>query len=276
MDITASAGELALLALALIGAGAVAGLLAGIFGVGGGAVIVPAMVEFLNILGVAEGIQIHIGIGTALAIIIPTSIRSAMAHYRHGAVDTKLLKGWIVPVPLGVVAASLVAAYVSGDTLRLIFAVIATAVGIRLLFALDRYRLGADLPGEPWRAMVGAAIGFVSALMGVGGGVVNNTFMTLFGRPIHQAVATSAGVGVLIAIPGAIGYAIAGWGTAGLPPFSLGYVNLLGVALVIPVTMVLAPIGARLAHRTPKRKLQIGFGIFLLVIAARFILSLVG
>ena len=122
--------------------------------------------------------------------------------------------------------------------------------------------------------MVGAAIGFVSALMGVGGGVVNNTFMTLFGRPIHQAVATSAGVGVLIAIPGAIGYAIAGWGAEGLPPFSLGYVNLLGVALVIPVTMVLAPIGARLAHRTPKRRLQIGFGIFLLVIAARFIIAL--
>lgn len=276
MEITASVGELALLALALIGAGAVAGLLAGIFGVGGGAVIVPAMVEFLDILGVAEGIQIHIGIGTALAIIVPTSIRSAMAHYRHGAVDMKLLRGWVVPVPLGVVAAALVAAYVSGDTLRLIFAVIATAVGIRLLFALDRYRLGTDLPGEPWRAIVGAAIGFVSALMGVGGGVVNNTFMTLFGRPIHQAVATSAGVGVLIAIPGAVGYAIAGWGTEGLPPFSLGYVNLLGVILVIPVTMFLAPIGARLAHRTPKRRLQIGFGIFLLLIATRFVLGLMG
>lgn len=276
MEITASTSELVLLALALMGAGAIAGILAGLFGVGGGAIIVPVMVEFLQILHVGPDIQVHVAVGTALAIIVPTSIRSAMAHHKTGNLDTTLLKRWLIPVPLGVAAASLVAAYVSGDVLRLIFACMATTLGIRLLLSLDRLKLGSDLPREPARAIIGAGIGFLSALMGIGGGVINNTFMTLFGRPIHQAVATSAGVGVLIAIPGAIGYVIAGWNAPGLPPFSLGFVNLLGVALVIPITMLLAPYGARLAHKMSKRRLQMGFGIFLLIVATRFILSLLG
>ena len=276
MDITASTTELVLLGLALAGAGAFAGLLAGLFGIGGGAVIVPVLAEFLLILGVDEAIQMHLAVGTSLGIIVPTSIRSFRAHQRRGAVDMALLKSWLLPVPLGVIAASAFAAVASGGLLKAVFATMALVFGLKMLLGFDRLKLGRDLPGQPGRTAVGIGIGFLSALMGIGGGVINNTFMTLHGRPIHQAVATSAGVGTLIAIPGVIGYVAAGWASDQLPPFSLGYVNLLGVALVIPVTMVLAPIGARLAHRTPKRKLQIGFGIFLLVIAARFILSLVG
>ncbi|MEZ5667311.1 MAG: sulfite exporter TauE/SafE family protein [Alphaproteobacteria bacterium] len=276
MDITVSFGELALLAGSLMAAGVVAGLLAGLFGIGGGGIIVPVMVEVLDALHFDPAIQVHVGVGTALAVVVPTSIRSTLAHLKSGKVDTGLLRSWIVPVPLGVAAAALVAAFVSGDVLRLIFAGIASTIGIRLLLNLDKLRLGPDIPGEPLRAVSGALIGFVSALMGIGGGVINNTYMTLFNRPIHQAVATSAGVGVLIAIPGAIGYAVAGWSVEGLPPFSVGYVNLLAVALVIPITILLAPIGARMAHRWSKRKLQIGFGLFLLAISTRLVLAMLG
>ena len=273
MDITASTTELIVLGFALAGAGVIAGLLAGMFGIGGGAVIVPVLAEFLNILGVDDDIQMHLAVGTSLCIIVPTSIRSFRAHLKRGVVDMKLLKAWIIPVPLGVIAASAFAASASGDTLKIVFAVIAFTLGLRMLVSFDWLRLGSELPGQPWRTMVGAVVGFLSALMGIGGGVINNTFMTLYGRPIHQAVATSAGVGALIAIPGVIGYVLAGWNSPNLPPFSLGFVNLLGVALVIPVTILAAPIGARLAHRMSKRHLEAGFGVFLLVVAARFALG---
>ena len=126
------------------------------------------------------------------------------------------------------------------------------------------------------RALVGVLIGFFSTLMGIGGGILNNTFMTLFGRPIHQAVATSAGVGVLISIPGVFGYVWAGWNDALLPPLSAGFVNLVGVALLIPISVLAAPLGVRIAHAMTRRQLETGFGLFLLFVAARFALSLIG
>jgi uncharacterized membrane protein YfcA len=274
MEISASPAELFGLAVALIVSGAISGLLAGIFGVGGGAVIVPVLYQGLTFLDVDDAVRMHLSIGTSLAIIVPTSIRSFMAHRRRGGVDMELLRGWLIPVPLGVAAASVVAAAISGAALRGIFAVLATVVALRLLFNRERWRLGTVLPGNPVRAVVGALIGFFSTLIGIGGGVLNNTFMTLFGRPMHQAVATSAGVGVLISLPAAVGYMWAGWGAAGLPPFSAGFVNVLGLVLVIPITVLVAPLGVRLAHAMSKRQLEIGFGLFLLVVAARFAATL--
>jgi hypothetical protein len=164
-----------------------------------------------------------------------------------------LLRSFLVPVPLGVIAATLIAASISGDGLRLIFAIIALAVGLRLAFNRDSWRLGAEIPENPWRAATGFVIGLLSALMGIGGGVMNNTFMTLFGRPMHQAVATSAGVGVLIAIPGTIGYVWAGWGDPRLPVASTGYVNWIAVALILPITLLVTPFGVTLAHAMKKR-----------------------
>ncbi|MEO1199556.1 MAG: sulfite exporter TauE/SafE family protein [Pseudomonadota bacterium] len=276
MDITASTGELISLALALIGSGAIAGVLAGVFGIGGGAVLVPVLYQFLRILGVDEAICMHLAVGTSLGIIVPTSIRSFLAHKKRGAADLDLLKSWLIPVPVGVLLASLVAAFISGGGLRLIFAALVLVIGLKLLFGRDSWRVGNDLPKGPGRAVAGALIGFFSTLMGVGGGILNNTFMTLYGRPMLQAVATSSGTGVLISIPGTLGLIWAGWGTEGLPPASLGYVNLLGVALVIPVTLLVAPLGVKLAHAVSKRTLEIGFGIFLLIVAARFAWSFVG
>ncbi len=216
----------------------------------------------------------HVAVGSALAFIIPTSIRSFQAHRARGAVDMEILKSWLIPVPLGVVAASYVAAKVSGAELRAIFAAIALLVGLRLLFNRETWRLGDDVPGGPIRAATGFVIGFLSTLMGVGGGVMASSFMTVYGRPIHQAVATSAGVGVLIAIPGTLGYILAGWAAEDLPPFSLGYVNLLAVAIILPLSYFMAPLGVRIAHALSKRQLEVSFGFFLMLMSARFTYSL--
>ncbi|MCT4656305.1 MAG: sulfite exporter TauE/SafE family protein [Cohaesibacter sp.] len=262
------------LAVALMGAGAVAGLLAGIFGIGGGAVLVPVLYQFLGILGVDDAVRMHISVGTSLAVIVPTSLRSFMSHRSRGAADEQLLRNFIIAVPLGVLMGSFLASFVSGNSLKAVFAVIALFVALKMMFGKESWRLGTDLPGAIWRGFAGVMIGLLSSLMGIGGGVLNNTFMTLFNRPIHQAVATSAGVGVLISIPGAIGYILAGWGKEGLPDFSLGFVNLLAVALIIPITILVAPLGVKIAHALPKHILSRAFGVFLIVVAIRFFLAL--
>jgi uncharacterized protein len=270
------AAEIAAFAAALLGAGVVAGLLAGLFGIGGGAVLVPVFFQTYGLLGVDDAVRMHLSIGTSLAIIAPTSLRSFAAHLKQGAVDRVLLKAMTFPVVAGVAIASLTAAAISSEALRLIFALISLAVAFKMLFGRESWVIARDLPGRIGTAFAGIVIGFLSALMGIGGGVLNNTFMTLWGRPIHQAVATSAGVGVLISVPGALGYVWAGWGAAGPPAFSTGFVNWLTVALIIPVTLAMAPVGARLAHRWPKRRLEAGFGIFLVIVALRFLWSLFG
>jgi uncharacterized membrane protein YfcA len=271
---TAPAAELVGLAIALAVTGVIAGLLAGIFGIGGGGVVVPVLYQALVMLGFPTSVTMHVAVGSSLAFIIPTSIRSFQAHKARGAVDMAILESWVIAVPAGVVAASSVAALVSGAGMRAIFAAIAFVVGFRLLFNREAWRLRGDVPGGAIRWAAGFLIGLLSALMGVGGGIMANTFMTVYGRPIHQAVATASGVGVLIAIPGTLGYIAAGWGAEGLPPFSLGYVNLLAVAIVMPLSLFMAPLGVRIAHALSKRQLEASFGAFLLVMAGRFAWSL--
>ena len=266
--------ELAMFAVALAGAGVVAGLLAGLFGVGGGAVLVPVFYQTFGLIGVDDAVRMHLSVGTSLAIIVPTSLRSFSGHLKKGAVDTTLLKRLALPILIGVLAASYIAASISSTGLRAIFAVIATIVALRLLLNRPGWSLGHDLPGTVGTSIAGGIIGLLSGLMGIGGGVLNNTFMTLYGRPIHQAVATSSGVGVLISIPGMLGYIWAGWGEPGLPLLSTGFINWITVALIIPITLLVAPFGVQMAHAWSKRKLELGFAIFLLTVAARFFYSL--
>lgn len=261
-------------ALAIAGAGVVSGLLAGVFGVGGGAILVPVFYQVLGLLHVDDSVRMHLSVGSSLAIIIPTSISSFTAHRRRGAVDTDLLKSLTLSVPVGVVLASIAAAFISSGGLRSVFAVITLLVGLRLLFNRESWRLGSVVPGGAVRSVIGVLIGFFSTLMGVGGGVMNNTFMTLYSRPLHQAVATSSGVGVMIAVPGTLGYIWAGWGNPLLPVFSTGYVNWIMVGLIIPMAITVTPFGVRLAHWLKKRQLEIGFGLFCLFVSARFFISL--
>jgi uncharacterized protein len=268
--------DLIFLAVSLIAAGAVTGLLAGLFGVGGGAVIVPVLYEVFRVIGVPEEVRMPLVVGTSLAVIIPTSIRSYRAHLAKGLVDTSIIKIWAVPVVLGVLGGSLIARYASPDVFKAVFVAVAFASAMRLLFASDRWKLGDDMPGPFLMRIYGLVIGVLSALMGIGGGQLSSLFMTFYGRPIHQAVATSSGLGVLISIPGALGYIYAGWPKMDiLPPLSLGYVSFIGFLLFIPTSIWTAPIGARLAHRLSKRRLEVAFGIFLLVVCARFFWSLI-
>ena len=278
-----SAFDLTWLAAALLAAGAVTGLLAGVFGVGGGAVVVPVLYELFRAVGVPEEVRMPLCVGTSLAIIIPTSIRSFNAHRAKGAVDMSILRQWAVPVVVGVVMGSVVARYAPADLFKAVFVAVAGISAIRLLFGKDSWRFGTEMPAGPIMTIYGWIIGVLSALMGIGGGQLSNLFMTFYNRPIHQAVATSSGLGILISIPGALGYIYAGWPRAAeYPdvaalqfPMALGYVSLIGLVLFIPTSIWTAPIGARFAHTLSKRRLEVAFGIFLLLVCVRFVVSLI-
>lgn len=268
-------GELALIAVALAAAGAVTGVLAGVFGVGGGAVIVPVLYELFRILGVPEDVRMALCVGTSLAIIIPTSISSYKAHKARGTVDMNILRAWAVPVVIGTILGALVARWAPPAVFKLVFVLVAGVNAIRLIGNLN-WKLGDDLPKGPLMRVYGFVIGVLSALMGIGGGQIANMLMTFHSRPIHQAVSTSAGLGLLIALPGAIGYMIAGWDKTGLPPLSIGYVSILGLVLFAPISIFTAPWGVKLAHAMSKRSLEVAFGIFLAFVSLRFVVSLLG
>jgi uncharacterized membrane protein YfcA len=275
--------ELIELALLLIAVGALAGFLAGVFGIGGGAVLVPVFYECFRLAGVPLDVRMPLCIGTSLAIIIPTSIRSYQAHRARGAVDMDVLRRWAVPVLIGVIAGSVIARYAPERLFKVVFVLVAWSAAARLLFGRENWRLGDDLPRGPLMKGFGIGVGLLSTLMGIGGGLFSNLLMTFYGRPIHQSVATSAGLAVLISIPGALGYVYAGWPAAThYPtvvalqlPFALGYVSLIGAILAMPTSLLVAPLGVKVAHLMSKRTLEVAFGLYLLTVGSRFVFSLV-
>jgi uncharacterized membrane protein YfcA len=268
-------GDVVSLVSAVMVAGVATGILAGLFGIGGGAIIVPVLYEIFRILDVPEEVRMQLCVGTSMAIIIPTTIRSYLTHRAKGAVLNDVLRAWAVPAVAGVAAGSVIAYFAPSVVFKIVFMVVVTAIAIKLLFGRDSWRIADDFPGRPAMIGFGFLIGITSSLMGVSGGSVSNMIQTLYGKPLHNAVATSSGLGVPITIAGTIGLALAGWPKmAQLPPFSIGYVSLLGVVIMAPVSSFTASYGARLAHRLSKRQLEIGFGLFLLLISARFVASL--
>ena len=270
-------GEVILLAAGILGAGVVSGILAGLFGIGGGAVIVPVLYDVFRVLGVADDVRMQLCVGTSLAIIVPTNIRSYLAHRAKGAVDDRVVRLWVVPALAGTAIGAVAAAFAPPTVFRLAFVVIAAVIALKLLFGRDSWRLGDDFPGQPAMSVFGVLVGLASALMGVSGGSVSNMIQTLYGRSIHQAVATSAALGVPLSIAGTLGYVIAGLPRqAMMPPLSLGFVSLIGIAVMAPVSTLVSPYGARLAHALPRRRLEVAFAIFLLVACARFVVSLIG
>src|SRR3954470_1923580 len=269
--------------------GALAGFLAGVFGIGGGAVLVPVFYECFRLVGVPLEVRMPLCIGTSLAIIIPTSIRSFRAHHFRGAVDMAVLRLWAAPVVSGVVLGSVIARYAPERLFKYVFVGVAWSAAARLLLGRDSCRLGDTLPDGVLMGLYGALVrllstlvGLLSTLMGVGGGLFSNLLMTFYGRPIHQAVATSSALAVLISIPGAIGYVYAGWPAAArFPevlalqlPFALGYVSLIGAVLVMPTSLLTAPLGVRAAHAMSKRTLEMAFGCYLFIVGSRFVISL--
>jgi uncharacterized membrane protein YfcA len=274
--------ELVELALMLVAVGALSGFFAGIFGIGGGAVLVPVFYECFRLAGVPLEVRMPLCIGTSLAIIIPTSIRSFRAHYARGAVDMQIVKLWWAPIMIGVVAGSVIARYAPERLFKIVFVMVAWSAAARLLLARDNWKFGDDVPKGPLMRLYGFVVGLLSTLMGIGGGLFSNLLMTFYGRPIHQAVATSSALAVLISIPGALGYVYAGWpaGTrypdvAALQlPFAIGYVSLIGAVLVMPTSLLTAPLGVKAAHALSKRRLEIAFGTYLFIVGSRFVISL--
>ena len=276
MDILSDPLTFISLVSALVAAGAAIGFLAGVFGVGGGAISVPVFFEIFGTLGYPPDVAMPVAVGTSLAVIIPTSISSARGHQKRGTLDLGVLRTWAVPVLLGVLIGALIARFATPIVFQSVFVVVALINAVKLLSGGKGWQLSDTLPGALTMRLWGMIIGLVSAIMGIGGGAISNLFLTLHGTPIHRAISTSAGVGVLIAVPGTIGYVVAGQGSPNLPPGSLGFVSVIAFALTIPTSLFFTRFGVALAHKLSRRSLEIAFGSFLVLVAARFIWAIFG
>ena len=264
---------LLVLAVAMLATGAVGGVLAGLLGVGGGIVIVPVLDFALSLLGVDPAIRMHVAVGTSLATIVPTSISSARAHHAKGSVDFEIARFWGPLVLVGAVLGGLSAAWVSGRWLAAVFGVVALIVALKMILVSDQKTLTRGVPRGVAGAPLPIVIGGLSSWMGIGGGTLSVPSLTLMSQPVHRAVGTSALLGLAIALPAMVLFIVTGWSDDRTPQFSLGYVNLIGLVLIAPVTVLTAPLGAKLAHRLSQRQLSLAFGGFLLLVAARMLVN---
>ncbi|NWK97057.1 permease [Sphingobium lactosutens] len=254
--------------VAMLGAGLLAGFAAGIFGIGGGFVVVPALLVVLPLLGGTHDAIAHVAIGTSAATIIVTSIRSLLAHAKRGAVEFEVLKAWAPWIVLGCGAGVLLAGHVNGNTLKMIFATGVALMSLNFLLPSVSGKVVSDtMPSGIVRMGIAGGLGTFSSLLGIGGGVIAIMVMTLCGRTIHRAIATASGIGTLIAIPTTIGFAIIGFGETGLPWGSLGYINVPATLAIASMSMLTAPLGVAAAHSLPAGPLKKIFGVYLIVIA---------
>ncbi|MCQ4161144.1 sulfite exporter TauE/SafE family protein [Roseomonas sp. GC11] len=260
---------LAALAAVMALTGLLSGTLAGLLGVGGGIVIVPVLFNVFPLLGIEEVVRMKLAVGTSLATIIPTSIVSARKHHAKGAIDTALLRAIWPSMILGVALGTVLAIWLKGDALSAVFATIALLVALNMGFTGVDFKLRDTTPRGPGLWGIGGFIGTVSAMMGIGGGTVGVPILSMFGTPIRAAVATASVFGLIISIPATIGFVSGGWGAAHLPPLSLGYVNLVGFALIVPSSIIATPWGVHLAHTIPPLMLKRAFALFLALTAAR-------
>lgn len=273
MDLSTT--DLALLAALLLATGTIAGLLAGLLGVGGGIVIVPVLFWVFGALDFPEATSMSVAVATSLATIIPTSIVSARAHRAKGNLDDALLRSWAPYVFAGALVGGLLSFVLDGRDLTLIFGIIALVVAINMAIPKNLVLRQGLPPSNTAQSTIATLIGSFSALMGIGGGTLTVPVLSMFAFPTHRAVGTAAAFGLVIAVPAVIGFIASGWGVAERPPFSLGYVNVVAAALIVPATMVMAPIGARIAHALPAAQLKLAFALFLGVTAVRMLWSVV-
>jgi uncharacterized membrane protein YfcA len=249
--------------------GCVAGVLAGLFGIGGGIVIVPVLEAGLGFIGVDPAIRMHVAVGTSLATIIPTSISSARAHHRRNSVDIEIVKRWAMFVLIGALLGAWIASQVHSRVLAMVFATLALLVALKMVFVPESRNLTEKVPRGPLVTVIPTAIGCFSSMMGIGGGTFSVMTLTLFNEPIHRAVGTAALFGLAISLPATVGFMAAGWGDVRVPAASIGYVSLIGFACIAPATVLAAPLGARIAHAFSARRLSMLFGAFLVLASAR-------
>lgn len=256
--------------------GAFAGVLAGLLGVGGGIVLVPAFFYAFSALGYDSPQLMQMCLGTSLATIIVTSIRSGLAHHKKEAVDVSILKTWAPGIVIGAVIGVAVATALRSGALQAIFGLLAIIVGVYMTFGKASWRLGPEMPRGIMRAILSPLLGFLSVLMGIGGGSFGVPVMSLYGVPIHRAVATAAGFGVIIAVPSVIGFLLADMSAVPTPPLTIGAVNFVAFGLVIAMTLITAPWGASLAHRMDPKPLKRVFGVFLILVALNMLRKALG
>lgn len=264
---------MALEILAYLATGILSGLLAGLFGVGGGAVIVPALIFVFTATQLSADWIPHLAVGTSLATIIGTGAASTLAHHRRHGVRWDLFIQLTPGIVLGAWAGAALAAYIPDLWMKRLFAVFLGYVGIKMLLSRGSVEKAQTMPGRLGLAGVGGGIGLLSALVGIGGGSITVPFLSSHGLDMRKAVGTSAACGLPIAIAGAVGFVLAGWGREGLPAFSSGFVYWPAVIVMLLASMPSAPVGARLAHSLPVATLKRIFGVLLVLIAARLAFS---
>ena len=254
--------------------GGFAGVLAGLLGVGGGIVLVPAFFYLFSALGYGSAQLMQICLATSLATIIVTSARSVQSHNRKGAVEWTILRGWAPGIAVGAVIGVLTATALRSVTLQAIFGVLGVVIGLYMAFGRNEWRLGDDMPTGAKRAGLSGAVGFLSVLMGIGGGSFGVPLMTLYGVPIHRAVATAAGFGMLIAVPSTLSFLLVPIAEA--PPLTIGAVNLPAFGIVVAMTLITAPLGAKLAHAMDPKPLKRVFAVFISVVALNMLRKALG
>lgn len=267
--------ELLPMLVLIAGIGAFAGVIAGLLGVGGGIILVPAFYFAFEGLGYGPDGLMQLCLATSLATIAVTSVRSVMAHHRRGAVDWDILRGWALGIGLGAILGVVAANGLRGQILMVIFGVLGMMVGLYLAFGRESWRLGDAMPTGPRRAVTGPVLGFLSVLMGIGGGSFGVPLMSLYGVPIHRAVATASGFGVMIAVPSVIAFLLVPGMVENRPPLTIGQVNLVGFVVVVAMTLITTPLGVRLAHAMDAKPLKRAFAVFILIMAVNMILKAV-
>lgn len=264
------------IALALVAAGALAGILAGLLGVGGGIVIVPVLYTVFTSIGISPATAMSIATATSLPTIVPTSISSARAHQRRGNVDPVLVRTWAVPLPVGVVAGSLVAVSTRGTLLSIVFGTLAVLVALNMLLRAKAPPLRPALPGFAGQSVMASTVGFFSVLMGVGAGTLGVPMMTSCNVPPHRAVGTASLFGLFIALPASVILLTTGVTPPDAPPGTYGLVNLPGFAVVLPTTILLAPYGVKIGARLDPVRLKQVFACFLVLVGLRMLWQSLG
>lgn len=254
--------------------GALAGVLAGLLGVGGGIVLVPAFFYAFQTLGYDGPQLMQVCLATSLATIIVTSLRSLYGHNKKGAVDWDVLRGWAIGIAIGALVGVAVAANLRSVTLQAIFGCLGLVIGFWLAFGRADWKIAEAMPRGITRAILSPVLGFLSVLMGIGGGSFGVPLMTLYATPIHRAVATASGFGVLIAVPSVLGFLVLPIAEA--PPFTVGAVNLVAFVIVIAMTLITTPLGVRIAHAMDPKPLKRIFAVFLVAVALNMLRKALG
>ncbi|MBF0095690.1 MAG: sulfite exporter TauE/SafE family protein, partial [Alphaproteobacteria bacterium] len=231
----------------------------------------PVLYHLFEFLGVDESVRMHVAVGTSLATIVPTAISSARSHHRRGGIDFDLLRSWGPWIFTGALLGAAVGSGIKGSALTGVFALVALAVAANMAFRPEGSAIAGKLPGLAVRAPLAFSIGGLSVLMGIGGGTLSVPILSAFSYPIRRAVGTAAAIGLFIALPGVAGFALAEADATLLPPGTFGYVNLIGFALIVPVTVVAAPVGARIAHAIDPSGLRRVFALFLFLTSVKML-----